>query len=273
MQLLDIATYFTSESDVSRVGIGPLDGADLSRLYAYPPRPRRPWIRANFVSSIDGAVSADGVSAGLGTPADKAVFTVLRSLTDAVLVGAGTVRAENYGGVVLDEESRQRRAAMGQAEVPPIVVITASGHLDPKARIFTDTEVPAFVITTTSASAEARGRLRDAGAQVIEVEGDSVTTSAILETLDELELHRVLCEGGPGLFGQLLSEDAIDDLCLTTSPMLVGGDAGRIARTHTSIRRAMTRAHVLADDDGTLLTRWVKLRSEGDRDMNPTKTR
>ena len=83
MQLLDIATYFTSERDVSRVARGPLDDAGLRSLYAYPPRPRRPWIRANFVSSIDGAVTADGVSAGLGTAADKRVFTILRELADA----------------------------------------------------------------------------------------------------------------------------------------------------------------------------------------------
>ncbi|WP_338892576.1 pyrimidine reductase family protein [Rhodococcus sovatensis] len=262
MQLLDIATYFTSESDVARVAKGPLADADLSRLYAYPPRPRRPWIRVNFVASIDGAVTADGVSAGLGTPADKAVFAVLRTLADAVLVGAGTVRAENYGGVSLSAATRSERASLGMTDVPPLVVVTASANLDPESRIFTDSDVPPIVLTTSSAPAEARRRLADAGARVVETDGNTVTTESILSTLDDLGLHRILCEGGPGIFGQLLADDAVDDVCITTSPVLVAGSAGRISHSASASVRRMTRAHVLADDDGTLLTRWVKHRSD-----------
>lgn len=258
MRLLDIATYFTSESDVSRIAKGPLADADLRRLYAYPPRPRRPWIRANFVSSIDGAVSADGVSAGLGTPADKAVFDVLRSLADAVLVGAGTVRAENYGGVRVTDEVRAQRTAAGLTPVPPVVVVTASAGIDPDSRLFTDTEVAPIVVTTTSAPSEARTALAAAGARVVEINGDTVPTSSILETLDGLRLHRVLCEGGPGLFGQLLQDDAVDDVCVTTSPVIVAGRSGRIAHSNTAVLRSLTRAHVVSDEDGTLLTRWVK---------------
>lgn len=260
MQLLDIATYFTSESDVSRVRRGPLAPSDLQRLYAYPPRPRRPWIRANFVASIDGAVTADGVSAGLGTPADKSVFAVLRTLADAILVGAGTVRAENYGGVRFSADEKTRRADLGLSPVPPVVVITASANLAPNARIFTDTEIPPIVVTAEAASPDARSALASAGAQVVEVPGDNVGTAEILAALDGLGLHRILCEGGPGLFGQLLSDDAVDDVCLTTAPLLVAGSAGRISHSAESSLHRMTRAHVVADDDGTLLTRWVKHR-------------
>ncbi|WP_037181352.1 pyrimidine reductase family protein [Rhodococcoides fascians] len=262
MQLLDIATYFTSESDVSRVAKGRLDEADLSRLYAYPPRPRRPWIRANFVASIDGAVTADGVSAGLGTPADQAVFRVLRSLTDAVLVGAGTVRAENYGGVSLPDDTRRARVDRGLDELPPVVVVTASAELDPDARVFTDTTVTPIVVTTAAASADKKKALSDAGARIVEAGETTVTTGDLLGALDGLGLHRVLCEGGPGLFGQLIADDAVDDVCLTVSPLLVAGSAGRISHSASGAVRRMTRAHVVADDDGTLLTRWVKHRTE-----------
>ncbi|MGA9872919.1 MAG: pyrimidine reductase family protein [Rhodococcus sp. (in: high G+C Gram-positive bacteria)] len=257
MQLLDIATYFTSESDVSRVARGPLGYAELRRLYAYPPRPRRPWIRANFVSSIDGAVSADGRSAGLGTPSDKTVFSVLRSLADAVLVGAGTVRTENYGGVRFSDEDQAARRAASMAPIPPVVVVTASADIDPGSRIFTDSEVPPVILTTTAAPERTRRDLAAAGARVVESEGDTVSTASILATLDDLGLHRVLCEGGPGLFGRLVADGAVDDLCLTMSPHVVAGDAGRIAHSASAALRRMTRAHVLADDDGTLLTRWV----------------
>ncbi|AYJ49593.1 pyrimidine reductase family protein [Rhodococcus sp. P1Y] len=260
MQLLDIATYFTSESDVSRVGKGPLADTDLARLYAYPPRPRRPWIRANFVASIDGAVTADGVSAGLGTPSDKVVFSVLRSLADAVLVGAGTVRAENYGGVTFPAETVARRTERGQSETAPLVIVTASANLDPTSRAFTDTVVPPVVLTTTSAPEDARRSLAATGARVVATPGDSVTTASIVESLNTLGLHRILCEGGPGVFGQLLTDDAVDDVCITTSPVFVAGTAGRISHSASSSIRRMTRAHVLADDDGTVLTRWVKHR-------------
>jgi 5-amino-6-(5-phosphoribosylamino)uracil reductase len=265
VQLLDIATYFTSERDVSRVARGPLDDAGLRSLYAYPPRPRRPWIRANFVSSIDGAVTADGVSAGLGTAADKRVFTILRELADAVLVGAGTVRAENYGGAKLNPAARAQRVSQGMSPDPVIVVVTASAAIDPQARIFTDTDVAPIVITSSSAPSEARRAIAATGADLVEVSGDDVSTESILGALDTRGLHRVLCEGGPGLFGRLLDDDAVDDLCLTTSPVLVAGDAGRISRSESASIRPMTRAHVLADEDGTLLTRWVKHRTEVDR--------
>ncbi len=94
---LDFATYLTR--DEGNAGQpAQLSDDHLRSLYGYPDRLDRPWIRTNFVSSIDGAVTVDGVSAGLGTPADKRVFAVLRELADVVVVGAGTVRSENYGG-------------------------------------------------------------------------------------------------------------------------------------------------------------------------------
>ena len=215
------------------------------------------------MSSIDGAVTAEGASAGLGTPADKAVFTILRELADAVLVGAGTVRAENYGGVRLSEAVRADRTTRGMSAVPPIVVVTASADIDPTSRVFTDTAVAPVVITSAHAPVDARRRLAATGADVVEVPGDDVSTASIVQTLDARGLHRVLCEGGPGLFGRLLSDDAVDDVCLTISPVVVAGDAGRISRSASSSIRRLTRAHVLADDDGTLLTRWVKHRDDG----------
>ena len=70
---------------------------DLATVYAYPHRLDRPWVRANMVSSIDGAGSVDGHSAGLSSPPDKQIFALLRAQADVVLVGAGTARAEAYG--------------------------------------------------------------------------------------------------------------------------------------------------------------------------------
>ncbi len=259
MQLLDIGTYFTSEQAAESAFVGSvLDDNAVRDLYAYPADLGRPWIRTNFVASIDGSVTADGKSAGLGTPADGRLFGILRELCDAVLVGAGTARAENYGGVSLSDEVKARRVANGLAPIPTIVVVTASGSIDAESRLITDTEVQPVVLTSASADSSKVAALRSAGATVIEVAGESVSTEDIVATLSGLGFRRILCEGGPGLFGQLASDGAADDLCLTISPMLVAGDAGRIAHSAGASSTPMQRAHVVADADGTLLTRWVR---------------
>ncbi|MFF0813976.1 pyrimidine reductase family protein [Rhodococcus sp. NPDC003318] len=251
MRRIDIEGYLTSAHP-------PLHDAEIRDLYAYPADPTVPWVRVNFVSSIDGAVTTDGTSGGLGTAADRQVFTALRELADVIVVGAATVRAENYGGAKPDAATRDRRIARGQAPVPPIAVVTASAHLDPDHRLLTDTAVPPLVVTGRNAPADRTSALTAAGATVIPVGDVTVPTAALLGALAERGLHRVLCEGGPTLFGQLLADDAVDELCLTTSPVLVAGGSGRIAHSPAAAPRPMRRAHVLADDDGTVLTRWVR---------------
>nr|WP_197059901.1 pyrimidine reductase family protein [Prescottella defluvii] len=257
MHRLDIATYFTRETDA---GDRPseLSDDDLRSLYGYPAALDRPWVRVNFVASIDGAVAVDGASAALGSPADKRVFAVLRELADAIVVGAGTVRAENYGGARTSPALVDRRTATGLTAIPPIVVVTASGNLDPESRLFTDTSVPPLVLTSAAADPDRLARLRDAGAAVETVADRDVTGPAVVDALDRRGLRRVLCEGGPGLFGTLVGDGVVDELCLTTSAQLVAGAAGRIAVSAAASPTPMTRAHVLGDDDGTLLTRWVR---------------
>ncbi|AJW39222.1 pyrimidine reductase family protein [Rhodococcus sp. 15-725-2-2b] len=260
MQLLDNGTYFTSEQAAdSAPAVGSiLDDDAIRALYSYPTQLDRPWIRTNFVASIDGSVTAEGKSAGLGTPADARLFGILRELCDAVLVGAGTARAENYGGVSLSAEAKARRVAGGLEPVPTIVVVTASGSIDADSRLVTDADVQPVVLTSAAADSSTVAALRSAGATVIGVSGESVSTGDIVATLSDLGFRRILCEGGPGLFGQLVSDGAADELCLTTSPMLVAGEAGRIAHAGVASDTPMHRAHVLGDADGTLLTRWVR---------------
>ncbi|MFD1814002.1 pyrimidine reductase family protein [Rhodococcus gannanensis] len=238
----------------------PLTDDEIREWYAYPTDPGSPWVRTNFVSSIDGAVTAEGTSGALGTPADRRVFTILRELADVVVVGAATARSEDYGGARPDAAARERRVGRGQAPVPPIAVVTASARIDPGSRLLTDTDVAPMVITGRAAPADRVRALEAAGADVVTVDAEAVPTAALLTVLADRGLARVLCEGGPSLFGQLLDDDAVDELCLTTSPVLVAGGAGRIASSPSSSPRPMRRAHVLADDDGTILTRWVRER-------------
>ncbi|MFC9896397.1 pyrimidine reductase family protein [Nocardia sp. NPDC127579] len=235
----------------------------LADLYAYPAALDAPWVRTNFVSSIDGAATAGDVSQGLGTPADKTVFLLLRDLADVILVGAGTVRAENYGGARTDAARRRRlheRAIGGHPDgaPPPLAVVTASAALEPGSRLFTDTAVPPLILTTAAAPADRKQAIADAGGEVIEVGGVACTQKAILAALAERGLYRVLCEGGPHLHGELLEADLVDELCLTTAPVLIGGTARRITLSAHEFQTTMRRRHVLLDDDGTILTRWVR---------------
>lgn len=241
-----------------------LDNAGLADLYAYPGAPEQNWLRVNFVSSIDGAVTGSGgVSGALGTPADKRVFHLLRELCDVVLVGAGTVRAENYGGAQTDPRLRRELFARGigghpDGTPPPIAIVTAAAALDPGHRVLTTAAVPTLILTTAAAPAERVRALADAGAEVIVIGDEVIEPRAVPEALAERGLRRVLCEGGPQLFGSLAAEGAVDELCLTTAPLLVGGAARRISVSHEEFGLRMTPAHLLFDTDGTLLTRWVR---------------
>ncbi|MFR9807254.1 pyrimidine reductase family protein [Pseudonocardia sp. RS010] len=221
---------------------------DLLQAYAYPSEPARPWVRVNFVSSLDGAVSVDGRSGGLGTPADKAVFGTLRRLADVVLVGAGTARAERYRGA--------RKPTLGRDTPPPIAVVTGSAALDTDLGLFTDTSVPTIVLTTATAPAGRRAGLRRAGADVVEL--PDLTPATLLGELERRGLRRVLCEGGPGLHGDLIAAGAVDELCLTLSPLLAAGGAGRIAHGPGGHAPEGMRLASVLEEDGTLLLRYVR---------------
>jgi 5-amino-6-(5-phosphoribosylamino)uracil reductase len=227
----------------------PLTADELAQAYAYPPGPAAPYVRMNFVASADGAAAAGGKSAGLGSDADRRVFGLLRELCEVIVVGAGTARTENYRGA--------RRPSRVTGVAPPIAVVTATGDLDPEAPLFTDTSVPPIVVTGTRCPQANRDRLRDAGAEVVVTDDDRVTPAGLLHALDARGLRRVLCEGGPRLFGDLISADAVDELCLTVSPVLAGGDAVRISGGAPGELRRMRLAGVVADRD-VLLLRYAR---------------
>jgi riboflavin-specific deaminase-like protein len=223
-----------------------LDDEQLALRYAYPENLGAPFVRASFVASADGAVSVAGRSADLGSPADRRVFLLLRRLADVILVGAGTVRGEDYRGA--------RRPTRGRDTPPPIAVVTGSALLDPASRLFRDTRVPPIVLTLASVPPERRERLAAAGGDVVAL--DRLTPDRVLAELARRGLHRVLCEGGPTLFGELVAADAVDELCLTVAPLLVGGTAGRIAvGPHSGHRRPLELADTL-HEDGVLLLRY-----------------
>ena len=221
-----------------------LDNAALAAHYAWPEARAVPYVRVNFVASLDGAVSVDGRSGGLGNAADKTVFHLLRELAEVVLVGAGTVRTEKYNGV--------QRNTRGRDTPPPVAVVTGTADLDPASRLFTDTVVPPLILTVESAPADRRAALTEAGGDVVVL--PRLTPDVLLGELARRGLDRVLCEGGPSLLGALQAADAVDELCLTVAPLLVGGESGRIAHGPAGVPpRRMALVGALQADDALLL--------------------
>jgi riboflavin biosynthesis pyrimidine reductase len=239
-----------------------MDDASLVEAYAVPAGGR--WhLRINFVASADGGVTVAERSGGLSNPADKRVFALLRDLADAVLVGAGTARTEGYGAERYAADRRRRRVELGRAELPVIAVISGSLDLDPTSRLFTRAEPTARTVVITCRAAPEARRLALAEVADLLVAGDErVDLAAAVAGLADRGLTRVLCEGGPTLFGALLAAGLVDELCLTVSPLLTGPGTGRIVAGQLvdGAPFPLTLVHLL-EEDGALLHRYAMPRA------------
>ncbi len=237
-----------------------VDDGRLTDLYDYPDDLQSCWVRGNMIASVDGGATDEGKAGGLAGAGDRAVFSLMRQAADVILVGAATVRIENYSGAQMPVAARQERQRRGQAEVPPIAVVTRSGNLDPGSRLFTRTEVAPLILTTSRFHDDAHRRLGSV-AEVIDASGpepDSVDAATVLKILATRGLYRVLTEGGPLLLGDLIENGLLDELCLTIAPILVGGGSKRIVTGLGSVHTKMRRTHLLADDEGYLYSRYVR---------------
>ncbi|GAY15420.1 dihydrofolate reductase family protein [Mycobacterium sp. shizuoka-1] len=228
----------------------------LRDLLAYPQGLCRPVFRANFIASIDGAVTLDGAGRNLGTPTDRRVFTRLREVADVILVGATTARSAPYVDLQVAADAQAWRLSRGLAPGLRVAVVSSRGVVAPT--LLADSAVPPVVFVATGADPAARRALKQSGAQVFEIAGTRVGSAAIRQGLAELGLNRVLVEGGPTFFSQLVSDNEIDELCLTTSPKLVAGPARRIAAADHHVEIAMQRRGILVGADGTVIVRWAR---------------
>lgn len=209
-------------------------GAYLSELRR--PRPtERPWVEVCMVASIDGATAIAGRSGGLSHPSDVAVLSALRACADVIIVGSRTAHAEQYGP--------PRRA--GQR----IGVVTNSGAVDLSLPLFRSGA--GFLITTTNAPA--------VDVDCVRVGRDRVDLRAALERLDANVVH---AEGGPTLNAALVEADLVDEVNLTVSPALVGGDAPRLTASTAERLRQMRLAHVL-ENEHFLFVRYERSDQDG----------
>lgn len=215
----------------------------------------RGGIRANMIASADGAASAAGLSRGLQTPGDNKVFAALRDLCDVVLAGVGTVRAERYRVVRLRAERRARRVELGLTPDIPTAVISRSLRLDVDPGLF-DGDGP-IVITTAASDPVARAELASRATVLVCGDGE-IDFEEVRRQLAERGLTRVLCEGGPTVLAAMFAANALDELCLSVSPLATGPGAGRIvAGTPWRGVPLPLRLTGLLEEDGALFLRYA----------------
>lgn len=229
---------------------------DLLDAYAFPPDAgTRPWLRANMVSSVDGAATVDGRSAALGGDADALVFATLRGLCDAVMVGAGTARVEGYRALRAKPAYGERRASLGQRPAPVLVVVSRRLDLEPASELFHGGPERTVVVTCESSDRRRRTLLGQV-ADVVVAGEDRVDVSVAAEMLAARGLRRLLCEGGPHLLADLAASGRLDELCVTFAPELVGSAAMRI--TAGAVSGVPLLLDHLLEQDSTLLARYVR---------------
>jgi riboflavin biosynthesis pyrimidine reductase len=234
-----------------------LDDAGLLEAYRLPPGRA---LRVNFITSLDGVTTVDGVSEGLGSTGDRRVFRVLRALADVVLVGHGTAAAEGYRPVTADSPVGRIRSSIGVEPTLPIAVVSRRASLDPAGRLVTGAVSPTLLVTCESADADRRAALTGAGVEVLVCGEDDVDLPLALDRLAERGLEQVLCEGGPSLLHAALAAGVVDELDLSLAPALVGDGETRLLGAGLPDMAVLGLRQVL-EEDGVLFTRYGVRRS------------
>jgi 5-amino-6-(5-phosphoribosylamino)uracil reductase len=218
------------------------------------------WLRANMVSSLDGAAQHEGRSQPISSAADMRIFGTLRGLADAVVVGAETVRLEGYRPARARDAFAERRAAAGQGPAAAIAVVSASLNLDFSLPLFTEPLVPTLVLTGAAAAPERIHAAEKAGAEVVVAgDGPGVEPARAVHALAERGLVRLLTEGGPRMLGQFAAAGVLDELCLTVSPTMTVGDAQRIAGGPGLPDPARFALDSVLEEAGFLFTRYRRI--------------
>lgn len=241
---------------------GKSDRLDVNALIAADPQLGHAEVRGVAAMTLSGSATIDGTSGPLGNRTDQKLLSQLRQWSDVVLAGAGTVREENYFGVRTSPEQAQARVARGQSPVPPIAVLSRTLDLDPDAQLFTDTATRPLILAPDAtlddpATAEQREALTRAGAELVAIGGG--TAAEIIGTLRGRGFTRILSEGGPVIFAELLDADLLDILHLTIDPVATAPVEKPLFTEPAaggSHARRLTLEHTAATSDGTLFLRY-----------------
>ncbi len=193
------------------------------RPWEGPPEDR-PHVAVNFAATVDGRASIGGVSGPIGSAADTEMLLGLRTRFDAVMIGAGTMRAERYGRIVAEEAERERRERLGLPGDPLVVIVSGRLDLPWDAPLFTAGAGRVLIFTAS----EAEPPQTATPLEIVRHRRFVDVPEALRQLRRERDVRALLCEGGPGLHNQLEGAGMVDDLFLTIAPKLAGGDAPRI---------------------------------------------
>jgi len=183
--------------------------------------PARPRLLLNMLATADGRAAVAGRSGAISGPADRALFHALRAPVDGVLVGAGTVRIERYGRIIPDPAVRELRRERGLPEEPLACIVSGRLALDGEIPLLREPSARVAVLTASA------GSLPSSGAAVEYVRaggGELDLPAALAELAARFSVQTLLCEGGPHLARELFAAGLVDELFLSVSPLLAGGD-------------------------------------------------
>jgi riboflavin biosynthesis pyrimidine reductase len=213
-------------------------GLHLPNAEPVPAAAARPRVLLNMVGTVDGRATIGGRSGPIGGSADRELFHALRTVVDAVMVGAGTARAERYRRLVRDDSAGALRRTRGLNAEPLACIVSGRLALNPKdIPLLTDPAARVAILTSSQASLEAGAGAEGAGGDLehlrIEAHVDYIRAAragrldlagALAQLRERFAIRTVLCEGGPHLNTQLLAAGLVDEIFLSLAPKLAGGD-------------------------------------------------
>jgi riboflavin-specific deaminase-like protein len=217
----------------------------------------RPYLVTNFVHTLDGQATLEGRSGPLGSDADTAMLVALRTRVDAVMIGAGTMRAERYGRVVGDPAKREARQRDGLDPDPLTVIVSGRLDLPWDAPLFTEGHGQVLICTASDAHPP------DTATPVAVLrQSDGVDLRALMAHLrEERGVRALLCEGGPALHAQLIEAELVDELFVTRAAKLAGGNGIGLVRGLSERGRPLELAWLLHEEStGELFGRYRVVR-------------
>ena len=217
---------------------GELTADEVVAAYPWPADGRERWVRAMMVTTLDGAAAGpDGLSGSISGEADKLVFDAVRREADAVLIGAGTMRAERYGPF----KNRARLA-----------IVSRSLDLPWDEAVFTESARPPLILTSKDADTSV---VPDT-CEVVIVDGGP---GGLIEALEQRGCTRIVCEGGPTLLRDLVAAGLLDEADITVSPTFTG--TAHSPETREPAPRSWTsELEQVLTADGFLMGRYVRER-------------
>jgi len=238
--------------------------SDLIQTYKSDKRTHHngePWVLLNMISSSNGLATLNGLSGSLGGTADKALFKTLRSISDVIIVGYGTVRDEQYRPPQLTKEAIKQRESQGRSDLPVIAVISNRLNFDKEIPLFSSKGYRPVVVTSSSSPGINRTDLSSICDVFVSGE-EKVDLKEAVTLLSSRFGKVVLVEGGPSLNTQFVKDDLFDELCITTSPHRSKDIHAPVVTTGESYGKGLMIEDRVIELDGFTFTRFLRSREE-----------